>query len=318
MPMSTLIRRRTRYAWYLATSDFYEDGEAAIDWREILPLDGTPAERSALLKSLKELVVALIEYPVTKGRARLAHSTVLLWCRQLRYLVRWMATQDIWSFDKLRPDHLLKFLMTRRERHGQGAPSDATWHAYILLYRRMWELRGKYSLPLSVNPGLIEADAKLLRGRAARPFKAVPEEVALPLINDAIEWLQRMGPFMARAAEELWQEKRLVGDELPALLLDQRLQSFFCRGKEHRCGPAGTLRLRDEAQRQIATIIDIRLLGLLCRSVQSLVCPRPLREEARLRHIVRVAALVQHARDAGAQAISDIVAGAGDPCTLFR
>lgn len=228
MPMSTLIRRRTRYVWYLATSDFYEDGEAAIDWREILPLDGTPAERSALLKSLKELVVALIEYPVTKGRARLAHSTVLLWCRQLRYLVRWMATQDIWSFDKLRPDHLLKFLMTRRERHGQGAPSDATWHAYILLYRRMWELRGKYSLPLSVNPGLIEADAKLLRGRAARPFKAVPEEVALPLINDAIEWLQRMGPFMARAAEELWQEKRLAAPLAPRVRT-QRIRVVYER-----------------------------------------------------------------------------------------
>lgn len=210
MPVSTLIRRRARYTWYLATSDFYEDGEAVIDWREILPLGGPPAERSALLRSLKELLVALIEYPVTKGRARLAHSTVLLWCRQLRYLVRWMATQEIRNFAQLEPDHLLDFLKTRRERHGRGAPSDATWHAYILLYRRMWELRGKYSLPLSVNPGLIEADAELLRGRAARPFKAIPEEVALPLIKDAIEWIQRMGPFMARAAEEMWQEKWLA------------------------------------------------------------------------------------------------------------
>lgn len=215
MPVATLIRRRTRYTWYLATSDFYEDGEAAIDWREILPVDGAPAARSALLKSLKELLLALIEYPVTKGRARLAHSTVLLWCRQLRYLVRWMATQDIWSFDQLGPDHLLAFLKTRRERHGRGVPSDAIWQAYILLYRRMWELRGKYSLPLSINPGLIEADAKLLRGRAARPFKATPEEVALPLINDAIEWLQRVGPFMIRAAEELWQEKRLASTLAP-------------------------------------------------------------------------------------------------------
>ena len=97
--------------------------------------------------------------------------------------------------------------------------------------------------------------------------------------------------------------RRLVGDKLPLLFLDQRLQCFFRSGKEHCRCRAGAFRLRDETQWQIAPIIDIRLLRALGRRIQRLVCPRPLREEAWLRHVFRVSVYPQHARDARAQAV---------------
>lgn len=226
MPTSSLICRKTRYVWYLTTSALYEEKSAVIDWREILPQGGTAIQRTNLLKSLKQLLEALIEYPVTKGRARLDHSTVLLWCKQLCYLMTWMASQRMWSFSRLNTTHLLMFLTTRRERHGPGHAAVATVRTYVLLYRRMWELRTKYSDSLGVNPGLIEADVELLRNRGDRPFKAIPEEVALPLLNDAIDWLGNMGPFMKRVANDLWHLQAITAT-LPRKVQQDYIRAFY-------------------------------------------------------------------------------------------
>ena len=226
MPTSSLICRKTRHVWHLTTSALYEEKSAVIDWCEILPQGGTAIQRTNLLKSLKQLLEALIEYPVTKGRARLDHSTVLFWCKQLRYLVAWMASQGMWSFSRLNTTHLLMFLTTRRERHGPGRAAAATVRPYVLLYRRMWELRTKYSDSLGVNPGLIEADVELLRSRGDRPFKAIPEEVALPLLNDAIDWLGNMGPFMKRVADDLW-HLQAVTATLPRKVQQDYIRAFY-------------------------------------------------------------------------------------------
>ncbi|MFC4522148.1 tyrosine-type recombinase/integrase [Cupriavidus pinatubonensis] len=210
----------------MRTSALYEEELAVIDWRKMLPEGGTPGQRLKLMKSLKELLEAMIEYPVTKGRSGLAHSTVLLWCNQLRYLVAWMASEGLWSFSQLGTQHLLMFLKTRRQRHGPGRASATTVHGYVRLYYRMWELRTRYSDSLRVNPGLIEPDVQLLRCTDDRPFKAIPEEVALPLIKDAIEWLTRFGPLMTQVVGELWQV-RIANVTLPQKARQPRIQALY-------------------------------------------------------------------------------------------
>ena len=87
---------------------------------------------------------------------------------------------------------------------------------------------------------------------------------------------------------------------------------------EHCRCRAGAFRLGDEAQWQIASIIDICLLRALGRRVQRLVCPRSLREKARLWHVLRVSVCPQHARDACTKAGPDISTGARDPSALLR
>jgi integrase len=223
---SPLINRKTRYEWYLTTSALYEEELAVIDWRKVLPQGGTADQRVKLLRSLKELLEALIEYPVTKGRSGLAHSTVLLWCKQLRHLVAWMASKELWSFSLLGTQHLLMFLKTRRERHGPGRATTTTVRRYVLLYYRMWELRTRYSNSLRVNPGLIEPDVQLLKSKDDCPFKAIPEEVALPLLNDAIEWLTRVGPLMTRMTEELWHVRVTIAT-LPKKAQQARIRAFY-------------------------------------------------------------------------------------------
>ncbi|MGY6258214.1 tyrosine-type recombinase/integrase [Paraburkholderia caledonica] len=232
MLTSSLIRRKTRYEWHLATSALYDEEIVIVDWRRILPRGGTASQRVRLLRSLKGLLEALITYPVTKGRARLDHVTVLRWCNQLRYFVAWMAAQGLWTFSLLDTQHLLMFLNSRRERHGTGRAAASTVRALVLLYRRMWELRSHYSDPLCVNPGLIEADVELLRNRSVQPFKAIPEEVVLPLLNDAIEWLARMGPFMTQVAEGLWHVRSAV-EALPQKTQKSRIQAFYVEQQKH-------------------------------------------------------------------------------------
>ncbi|HET9645428.1 MAG TPA: site-specific integrase [Burkholderiaceae bacterium] len=231
MSTSSLIYLKTRHKWHLTTSALYEEESAVIDWGKMLPSGGTAMQRRTLLTSLKQLLEALIVYPATKGRARLDHSTVLNWCNQLRYLVAWMASQGIWTFSRLNTKHLLMFLETRRERHGAGRASAATVRSYVLLYRRMWELRTKYSGSLGVNPGLIETDIELRRHRDDRPFKAIPEEVALPLLNDAIEWLGKMGPFMKRVVDDLW-HLRAATAALPKKVQQAHMRAFYQDGQQ--------------------------------------------------------------------------------------
>ena len=104
---------------------------------------------------------------------------------------------------------------------------------------------------------------------------------------------------------------RLVRDEGPAFFAAQHSQTGLGRlEKDGRCSTRA-LCLLDETQRQIAAVIDVSLLGMLCRSVQRLVCPRSLGEEARRRCYLGKAGRLQHLRDAIAQTVADVGLGLG-------
>ena len=109
---------------------------------------------------------------------------------------------------------------------------------------------------------------------------------------------------------------RLSG-ELPASFLHKVSQCLFRHAEEDFCCNARTVGLVQEAQRQIAPVVDVGLLGLLRGSIQCLVGPRSLSEEARLRNLAWVAFRSVDARDAVPQRHPDLILGFSDVHTII-
>lgn len=184
--------------WRLAANALYPDARPIINWLKLLPADvGTKHQRAYLTKSAKEFLAALIEMPSAQRRGTLSHATVENWWRWLRRLVVWMVDRDIWRFSQLSASSILEFLRERsvsadgsgkRLRHGD---------TFLVLIRWLWDLRFDYVASLRVNPaGLAYEFDRLFPPKQRHRWKAVDESIALPLLRDAIRWLDTHGPTM--------------------------------------------------------------------------------------------------------------------------
>src|SRR5690606_27711919 len=75
---------------------------------------------------------------------------------------------------------------------------------------QMWLLRTKYAAPLRVNPMTLEKH--FVRSKPTSSWKAINEDAALALVNDALRWITEFGPFVASFQDEIWeQSKKFVG-----------------------------------------------------------------------------------------------------------
>lgn len=212
---SDVFTHKTAYKWQLRTSDLYKDQVATIDWLKVLnPGIGTKHQRSYLLMSMKQLLNAMVCHPTRKWRTTLAHGTIQGWHKHMVALVRWMTTNRIWLFSELDAEDLLAFLRTRRARHGGGAPTAHSLASFIRLLADMWDLRSEYVGALRVDVRSLEAEiARVCEVRPTHSWKAIDESAALPLIFDAIQWIERYGDYFVDLAAQIHtrQKKELVG-----------------------------------------------------------------------------------------------------------
>lgn len=206
--------KKTAHQWHLQTNELYEGRPTVLNWLVFLPEKlGTKHQRAYLLKSAKDLLLAMIKNSVGKTRSSLCPGTVLGWWRKLGALTRWMNEKNIWTYAQLRSHDFKSFIESRRPRKNTGSHITAnTAMQYVMLLRCMWELRSKYIAPLSFNPDIadhVAVDVKLLD---LTPFSSVPEESAIPLLADAFEWIETYGTFLVRMAEKLWSDRtKMVG-----------------------------------------------------------------------------------------------------------
>lgn len=190
--------------WRLAASALYPDAKPVIDWLKLLPPGmGSKHQRAYLTKSSKEFLAALIDMPSAQRRGNLSHATVVNWWRWLRRLLAWMVERDYWTFSQLSSDAILEFLRERTvSADGKGHQLRHSG-VFLVLIRWLWDLRFDYTASLRVNPSALAYELdRLFPSREKRRWKAVDESIALPLLRDAIGWLNAHGPTVTASLQK--------------------------------------------------------------------------------------------------------------------
>lgn len=200
-----IVRKETPHRWFLVASPLYPDEQPIIEWHKFLPPDiGTRHQRQYLLKSAKLFVRALINMPSAKRQSTISHATVGNWVRWTKRLVSWMVRRDLWRFSQLHTSDVLEFLSEcSYSLRGDKRPLSSA-RSYVVLFQWLWDLRHDYSASLKVNPATLTSRITDIVPPDKRfPWKALDESIALPLIRDALRWIETHGEFLRRAMTAL-------------------------------------------------------------------------------------------------------------------
>ena len=119
-----------------------------------------------------------------------------------------------------------------------------------------------------------------------------------------------------RKGADLHSDAGGLAGKRPASHLHQVSQGLLRHIEEDVGRDAGTICLVQETKRQVAPVVDVRLLGRLCWGVQRLVRPGALGKEARLRDFSWVALGRIDAGDAVSQRHPDFILSFGDVHTV--
>ncbi|KAF1037011.1 MAG: hypothetical protein GAK33_03495 [Burkholderia lata] len=212
----SVVIERTRYTWVLAVDALHDGKRPKIDWRTFLPRSGgSKHQREYLLCSLRGLFVALIEAPRQLRSDRLSHDTVFNWYYALRRMIRWMTARNIWRFSSLSRQDVAEYIEYCDMRDDRkGSVSRHTFYFRLQLLNEMWEFRGGYLGALRVNPATIDVDAIRKSKPEKSSWRALDEDVAIPLIGDAITFIRSHGAYLASVRKRRWQlDRGAVGIE---------------------------------------------------------------------------------------------------------
>lgn len=198
---------RSLQVWELATGPLHNHVPINLHWRRAIPPGrGTKYQRERLVQSMKELMEAVIEQGGEAGP--LAAGSISNYFGQIRRIVAWMTERDIWAFRDLSPGDVVDFVASRQGRRERPLCENTLW-SIEGTFKRMWQLRDKYLMPLRFDPLLVESEIKLsIRTRCTEPWRPLDEEHALPLVKDALEWIRSHGRTVIAMVRSLWTERR--------------------------------------------------------------------------------------------------------------
>jgi len=193
--------------WELATGPLHNHVPIKLHWLRAIPPDrGTKYQRERLIQSMKGLMQAVIEQGGDSGP--LAASSIGNYFGEIRRIVAWMTERNMWAFRDLGPGDLLDFLAARQGTRERPLCEHTLW-AIESTFKRMWQLRAKYLMPLRFDPLLVESEIKLsIRTRPTEPWRPLDEEYALPLVKDAQDWIRSHGRTVICMVRSLWAERR--------------------------------------------------------------------------------------------------------------
>jgi integrase len=177
--------------WYFTNHALHEGRNNSLDWSGFhFERIDNKHDRNAFRKSAKRFLLSSIrqtQYLVEKP----SPGTLVNQGTCLRRLIHWMISQKIYRFNFLKEYDLIEFINFRIKTNSENALNAKTLRTYIRLFESLWDLRFRYPSALAVDPYQIE---KLqLLSKSSKPkfiWNAVPLELALPLIKDALVWLE--------------------------------------------------------------------------------------------------------------------------------
>jgi integrase len=188
----------TKNIWYLGNHPLYERNNR-LDWEKFhFDRISSKYERYKLRKSAKKFLYVLFENTYPDGQNP---GTLNGWVIHLRLLIRWMISQEIYSFKVLSEKNLYDYLQ-ERVKANQGNLSKRAIRKHITLFEKLWEFRFQYPHALQIDPAKIDIFHKVLRkGAIAKQWNSVPIEITLPLVKDAIHWLENDAETTLRLIE---------------------------------------------------------------------------------------------------------------------
>lgn len=202
-PHKNLVSKN-KDVWTIPQTELYVKRELKLYWGKLaLADDATRHQRQYLTRSLKQFMSAYMDL-LGARYGGISGATVLgVWGR-INVVVSWMTERQIWRLSQLTRDDMIEFLRSPGQRTNT-ARSAGTIKSYVALFNTLWQLREKYTAPLRINPWGLGKE-RSVRGAATRsdPWKPAPDALALPLIDDALAWLDQYGEFTVELASRIW------------------------------------------------------------------------------------------------------------------
>jgi integrase len=199
-----MIVRETKAKWYLQKHALYESREISLNWAsfafgEILKKH----DRSVFGKSAKAFMRAFISHMDSFGEHP-SPGSISNYGRRLRTLVRWMVDRKIYRFSDLNSSDLVEFLQDRAKSDDGIYLTERVVRGHVLLLEGLWNLRFHYEQPLAIDPYLIPELKRIQRRtRKTSTWSAVPIDLAVPLISDALNWISEEAPHLLTVLGEL-------------------------------------------------------------------------------------------------------------------
>ncbi|MFK0377458.1 site-specific integrase [Pandoraea sp. NPDC090278] len=137
-----------------------------------------------------------------------------------------MAAHDIWRFSDLRATHILDFFKQIQARN--DFPREATVCGWIWIFRMMKDVGGHYAHPLDVDIAMLETEI-LVRVRRSpnRSWSGLDDDVALTLIRQAFEWLEKYGKSVRDLSYAAWSNSREMKGQYRSSLNKSRRKAFL-------------------------------------------------------------------------------------------
>ncbi|MCS0660766.1 site-specific integrase [Massilia terrae] len=166
---------------------------------------GTKHQRLYLKKSLRELLEALLEKSESEV-GQLSPNTVRNKQRRLWAFASWMAKREIWLLSQLEEFDLIEYvqeIITRRLSEKASIRSKSI-SSLISFFRDVWIVRESYTAPIRIDPDKCEELLALTGlGSDLKRWSPVQLEVAKPLIQDALQWIETAAPLLNNILAEV-------------------------------------------------------------------------------------------------------------------
>lgn len=201
-----------RSKWVFQATELYAEEESTISWAGLIPPSfGSKHQRAYLMKSMKGFFKAASSSLHTD--IQYDQSTLQVRYRYIVTIVRWMIERNIWRLSALTEDEFINFMQDRKGKFDNSAPSESSIERWLAIAERMWIHRQQYVGSIQFNPASLRAEVYArCRPIRPRPFKAIPEEAALPLIQDALLWNENYAPYVMEIVNNSWgSTKKQVG-----------------------------------------------------------------------------------------------------------
>lgn len=198
-----LIKRVDRSTWLLQ-NDKLQEGPVVINWQSLeIHGDASAYQRQLIRDNAKEYLEAVIAWREERLGGIGARSINNRFSK-VRTLVKWMSKRGLWRFSDLTPELVNNFMRGVVGR-SRDILTKKTVQAWCAMFNDMWLVRDRCRTGLRFDPMMHESFIKWRNvGAPLSRWAPLQEKFSVPLIKDAIDWADQIGPMLIPILEKIW------------------------------------------------------------------------------------------------------------------
>lgn len=193
----------SRNIWRFSSHALHDGRTFAIDWSSFHFEQIAERNQQMLFRQSAKDFFRVLARQVGSVGDQPSPGTLSNAGRLLRRLVQWMISNGIYRFSDLSANDLVSYIERLSRPAHRPCLNWKSVRAHVCLMERMWDLRSEYGGGLKVDPYRIEL--LYIHQRGARPstrWTDIPIKVAVPLLKDAMLWLQRDTPLVISVIQD--------------------------------------------------------------------------------------------------------------------